>query len=129
MKNGHARANMSTERAKIKDTQEISILERIANNDQTACEECVRKYGDWIWRLAKLKTDSNKAAEDLTMAIFTDIWKFAHRFKHSGQTEKIFVSLIAWRLSRRKIKPVKRIFGADNRFYKAFKKYADTDRR
>ncbi len=105
-----------------------TTLERIAEGDQTAVTECVRKHGNWIWGFALKHSDSKKAAEEVTMNIFQDIWRFAHRFKLSGLEEKTFVSVIVRRQLRGKTIPITQEFGTGNKFYKPYKKYAEQDR-
>lgn len=117
---------MFTKAAKTTARESPTLLERIANNDQTAAEECVRTHGNWIWAVALKYSDSNEAAEQMTMSIFQDIWKFAHRFKPSGLDEKVFVSLITRRHVRAKADPEKTEFGADNRFFESYRKYSES---
>jgi hypothetical protein len=101
-----------------------AILERIANNDTTAVEECVRKHGSWIWAVALKNSVSTQAAEELTMNIFCDIRQFAHRFKQSGLSEEAFLALIARRRVRGKTETGKMNIPQDNKFYKSFQSYA-----
>lgn len=105
-----------------------TILDRIANNDETAVPECIRTHGNWIWAVALNYSETNEAAEQLTMNIFEDIWRFAHRFKLSGLEEKTFVSVIIRRQLRGKTIPDTQEFGTGNKFYKPYKKYAEQER-
>ena len=116
---------MFTNAAQTTAKESLTVLERIANHDQTAADECVRTHGNWIWAVALKYSDSNEAAEQLTMNIFEDLWKFAHRFKPSGLDEKVFVFLIARRRVRAKALPEKSEFGADNRFFESYRKYSE----
>ncbi len=102
----------------------LTVLERIADNDQSAVAECVRTHGNWIWSVALKYSDSTEAAEELTMTIFTDIWKFAHRFKLSRMKEEVFVGMITRRRVKGKAEPKKMDIAPDNKFYQSFQSYS-----
>ncbi len=91
-------------------SQEASILHRIAGNDKQAVEDCLNKYGNLVWSLALNFTNSREDAEDAVQDIFIDVWKYAGRFDETKSAEVSFVSLIARRrlidlLRRQKRKP------------------------
>lgn len=106
-----------------------NMFERIANNDLSAVSECLDSYGDWVWSVAKKYSDSPVAAEQLTILIFRDIWKYAHRFKTSGLGEQVFIALLA----RRRVKPQpvtpKKNFDSNNKFFTSFRRYANGGRQ
>jgi RNA polymerase sigma-70 factor (ECF subfamily) len=74
-----------------------SILERVAQGDQSAVKECVSTYGALIWSIARRLTRSQTDAEDAVQEVFIDIWKSASRFDASKASEKTFVAMIARR--------------------------------
>lgn len=74
-----------------------TILQRIAEKDQTAVNACVADYGNVIWTMALKCTASKKEAENVVREIFLDIWRFAGRFEGADVSERIFITLIARR--------------------------------
>lgn len=76
---------------------EASILQRLAQLDKTAVQDCIDKYGDLIWTLAKMKTTSLEEAEILTLKIFNDIYRYAERHNIDKYDEITFISKIAHR--------------------------------
>ena len=73
------------------------ILHRIANNDNTAVEQCLDVYGKLVWSIAKKYCNSNEDAEDATQDVFIDIWRNAGRFDAEKSAESTFIALIARR--------------------------------
>lgn len=53
-----------------------TVLQRIAEKDQTAVKDCIDVYGNFIWTLAKKFTRSREQAAIATEEIFTDIWRY-----------------------------------------------------
>lgn len=83
-------------------TKEITartVLQRLAQSEKTAVQDCIDTYGNLIWALAKSKTNSLEEAESLTLEIFQDIWKYAERFDLNKCDEITFISVIAHRRS------------------------------
>ncbi len=74
-----------------------SILQRIADGDKNAVEECVDAYGNLIWRTVKKNVESAEEAEDFVLKIFNDLWKFADLFDPNKHAEDYFVFLIICR--------------------------------
>jgi RNA polymerase sigma-70 factor (ECF subfamily) len=81
----------------IKKTKTLTIFQRIENKDQTAVQECVDRYGNFIWALARKFTNSSEEAEAATREIFIDIWRYARCGEKTQSDEKILISLIARR--------------------------------
>lgn len=75
----------------------LSILERVANDDQSAVEDCVKTYGNLVWKIARKYTNNNEDAEDVVQEIFTSIWLNAHRFDAAKSPESAFICLLAKR--------------------------------
>lgn len=74
-----------------------SILQRIAERDKTAVEECLNSYGGLVWALARRMCPNTEDAEDAVQEIFIDVWKNAERFDASQASEATFVAMIARR--------------------------------
>lgn len=73
------------------------ILQRIADGDQSAVQDCLDKYSGLVWSLARRMTRSNADAEDVVQEIFIDVWKNAGRFDESKSSETTFIAMIARR--------------------------------
>ena len=78
-----------------------NVLQRVAQGDRAAVEECINNYGNLIWSMAKKVTDSTKDAEAVTREIFLDIWRYAERFEQTDFDELLFITLIARRQIRK----------------------------
>ncbi len=74
-----------------------AILQRIANGDQAAVQECCLTYGGLVWSLARRMLRDSADAEDAVQEIFLDVWKNADRFDASRSSETTFVAMIARR--------------------------------
>lgn len=74
-----------------------STLQRIARGDETAVNDCIDRYGDLLWSLARRFIPEHSEAEDAVQEIFIDIWINAGRFDPAIASEVTFVSTIARR--------------------------------
>jgi len=74
-----------------------AILQRIANGDKNAVQDCLNVYGGLIWSLARRMSPNTDDAEDAVQEIFIDIWKNAARFDSAQSSETTFVAMIARR--------------------------------
>jgi DNA-directed RNA polymerase specialized sigma24 family protein len=81
----------------IQKTKSLTILQRIANKDRTAVQECVDAYGNFIWALARKFIASREAAEAATLEIFQDIWRYSKRGDKPQSAEDMVISQIARR--------------------------------
>ena len=81
----------------IEKTKHLTILQRIANKDQTAVEDCIDAYGNFIWTLARKFTASTEEAEAATQEIFIDIWRYSQRTDKLQTAESVLIGLIARR--------------------------------
>lgn len=77
------------------------ILPRLADRDPDAVAECLARYGDFIWNLAKKQMCAADETEAAVCEIFQDIWKSAYLFNAEKHDEQTFVVLIALRRLRR----------------------------
>ena len=74
------------------------ILERIANGDQSAADECVREYGGLVWRLGRRYLDrAESEIEDAVQDVFIEIWLHAKRFDPGVGSEAAFIATLAHR--------------------------------
>ncbi|MEZ5565900.1 MAG: sigma-70 family RNA polymerase sigma factor [Gammaproteobacteria bacterium] len=78
-------------------TSQQSILQRIANGDAAAVQQCIDAYGNLIWSLARRFLRNSADAEDVVQEIFIDLWNSAGRFDATLASETTFVSTIARR--------------------------------
>ncbi len=78
-------------------TKSLTILQRVANKDRTAVEDCIDTYGNFIWALARKFTASREEAEAATLEIFQDIWRYSQRVDKFQSAEDMVISQIARR--------------------------------
>ncbi|MGH9946629.1 MAG: RNA polymerase sigma factor [Pyrinomonadaceae bacterium] len=74
-----------------------AILQRIAEGDQNAVQDCLKNYGGLVWSLARRMLRNQDEAEDAVQEIFVDIWKNAGKFDPEQASETTFVAMIARR--------------------------------
>lgn len=72
-------------------------LQRIANGDKSAVEDCLEQFGGLVWTLASRWLKNSADAEDATQEIFIELWKSAERFDPSRASETTFITMIARR--------------------------------
>jgi RNA polymerase sigma-70 factor (ECF subfamily) len=85
-----------------------SILERVAAGDTSAVGECLDRYGDLVWSLARRYLRNASDAEDAVQDIFIDIWGSAARYDRNIASEVAFISTIARRRLIDKIRAAER---------------------
>ena len=71
------------------------VLQRVAAGDQAAVQECITRYGDLVWSLARRM--AGRDADDAVQEIFIDLWRSAGRFDPAVASETTFVAMIARR--------------------------------
>ncbi len=91
-----------------------SILHRIADKDQTAVQDCLKKYGGLVWSLARRMSTNTEDAEDAVQEIFIDVWKNAERFDESQSSETTFIAMIARRRLIDRLRYAKRRIAPDS---------------
>lgn len=74
-----------------------TILKRIAEKDKTAVKDCIDKYGNFIWTLARKFTRSPEEAAKATEEIFTDIWHCCGQARSAQSAEEKLIARIALR--------------------------------
>lgn len=85
-----------------------SILERVAAGDSAAVSECLDRYGDLVWSLARRYLRNAADAEDAVQDIFIDIWGSSARYDRNIASEVAFISTIARRRLIDKIRAAER---------------------
>lgn len=80
-----------------RDILEAALLPRVALGEDSAVNDCLERYGDLIWSLARRLLPTSADAEDVVQDIFVDIWRNAHRFDQAVASEKTFVVMLARR--------------------------------
>lgn len=71
------------------------ILVRVALGDKAAVRECLARYGNLVWSLARRHAPSDP--EDAVQEIFVDLWQSAVRFDPQQGSEATFVAMVARR--------------------------------
>ena len=74
-----------------------SLLEQVAQGDQTAIAKVLDQYGDLVWSLARRFLGNSPEAEDAVQDIFIAIWSSAERYKPELASEVTFIATIARR--------------------------------
>ncbi len=74
-----------------------TILQRVADGDQSAVRECLDRYGGLVWSLARRFSTTETDAEDAVQEIFLEVWKSAERYDPDVASEVTFVAMIARR--------------------------------
>ncbi len=77
--------------------QELTTLERIGQGDQSAVQECLDRFGNLVWSLARRLSGNQADAEDAVQEIFVDVWRSAGRYDPSVASEATFIAMIARR--------------------------------
>ena len=74
-----------------------SILERVAQGDRFAVNQCLETYSGLVWSLARRFLGSHADAEDAVQEVFIELWRTAGRFDPQLGSEATFVSTVARR--------------------------------
>ncbi len=91
-----------------------AILQRIADGDGSAIQDCLDKYGGLVWSIARKMLRNSDDAEDAVQEIFVDIWKNAERFDESKSSETTYIAMIARRRLIDRIRYATRRISADS---------------
>ncbi|MEM1067725.1 MAG: sigma-70 family RNA polymerase sigma factor [Planctomycetota bacterium] len=79
------------------DPVSVPILTRIAAGDVEAVDECLQKYGDLVWSIAKRLSKSSADAEDAAQDVFVELWQKAGSFDPTKAAEATFIAMVARR--------------------------------
>jgi RNA polymerase sigma-70 factor (ECF subfamily) len=80
----------------VPEPQPQPILPAVARGDPDAVRECVERYKNLVWSLARRQLPAAEA-EDAVQEIFIELWKSADRFDPQKASEKTFIATIARR--------------------------------
>lgn len=73
------------------------LLPRIARGEETAFEQCVGRYGNFVYAIAARHLKDRHDVEDACQEIFMALWRSASAFDESRGSEATFVALVARR--------------------------------
>lgn len=76
---------------------DVPVLPMIAAGQQHAVAECIDRYANLVWALARRSCPDTETAEDAVQDIFLKLWKAAGRFDPEIASESTFVAMIARR--------------------------------
>ena len=74
-----------------------TLLQRVADGDAAAVDECLGQYGGLVWSLARRLCPKHEDAEDAVQEIFVEIWRNAAKFDPQIASEATYVTMIARR--------------------------------
>lgn len=95
---GSASIETDNRNVELKDHGLTTILQRLANGDETAADECVQTYGGLVWRLSRRYLDhATSEIDDAVQDVFIELWLHAKRFDPSKGSEAAFIATIAHR--------------------------------
>jgi len=75
----------------------LTVLQRVADGDVAAVDECLGQYGGLVWSLARRLCPKHEDAEDAVQEIFVEIWRNAGKFDPRIASEATYVTMIAKR--------------------------------
>ena len=75
----------------------LTLLQRVADGDAAAVDECLGQYGGLVWSLARRLCPKHEDAEDAVQEIFVEIWRNAGKFDPRIASEATYVTMIARR--------------------------------
>ena len=74
-----------------------TLLQRVADGDAAAVDECLGHYGGLVWSLARRLCPRHEDAEDAVQEIFVEIWRNAGKFDPGIASEATYITMIARR--------------------------------
>ena len=75
----------------------LTILQRVADGDAAAVDECLGQYNCLVWSLARRICPRHEDAEDAVQEIFVEIWRKADKFDPDVASEATYITMIARR--------------------------------
>ena len=74
-----------------------TIFQRLNDDDRTAVGDCIRIYGNELWRFAGEHTHTVEDSSILASEIFQDIWEFGELRGNTPEPEDLLIKKIAIR--------------------------------
>lgn len=74
-----------------------SLLQQIAEGDESAVEQVLDTYGGLVWSIARRSFRDRAEAEDAVQDAFIAVWKGASKYDPSVASEATFIAMIARR--------------------------------
>jgi RNA polymerase sigma factor (sigma-70 family) len=74
-----------------------NLLGRIARKEPEAFDECIQRFGNLVWSLARRFSPTQADAEDAVQEIFLDLWRKAAQFNPDLSAESTFITMLARR--------------------------------
>lgn len=74
------------------------VMARIDAGEMAAIEECLIRYGDLVWSIARRFSATYADAEEAVQEIFVEVWLCADHFDVKVASVEIYVTMIARRI-------------------------------
>jgi RNA polymerase sigma-70 factor (ECF subfamily) len=74
-----------------------SLLQRVADGDEAAVQECFDEFGGIVWSLARRMIPRGEDPADAVQEIFIELWRKADRYDPDIASEKTFVAMLTRR--------------------------------
>lgn len=94
---GQERLHSPARRSRRAGDSFMSLLERVAEGDSAAVNECIDRYGGLVWSLARRLCPDRIEAEDAVQDVFISLWRSAERYNSELGSEATFIAMIARR--------------------------------
>ena len=75
----------------------LTLLQRVADGDAAAVDECLSEYGGLVWSLARKMCPRHEDAEDAVQEIFIEVWRKADNYDPDVASEATYITMIARR--------------------------------
>jgi RNA polymerase sigma-70 factor (ECF subfamily) len=85
-----------------------TLLQRVAQGDERAVQECLDEFGGIVWSLARRMLPRGEDPADAVQEIFIELWRKADRYDPAIASEKTFVAMLTRRRLIDKIRKVGR---------------------
>ncbi|MHC4410963.1 MAG: RNA polymerase sigma factor, partial [Planctomycetota bacterium] len=85
-----------------------TLLQRVAQGDDSAVQQCLDEFGGLVWSLARRMLPRGEDPADAVQEIFIELWRKADRYDPAIASEKTFVAMLTRRRLIDKIRKVGR---------------------
>ncbi len=72
---------MGSERSTNQETEDVSLVQRVASGDSSALEKLYDRYGQAVYSLALRIVRDPQVAEELTQEVFVRLWRYAGTYE------------------------------------------------